>query len=1224
MNFLQRIFTRLTGLCSLFVALVSLAAVFNYAYYYTSNHEADVSQFTSELHHREAFARNYLQTMASHVQKQGLWSVTRNEEVYKVSEEHDMVFYIIDGDKFKFWSSQSVDVRSPGVIPYDEVFYLLAKDYHCMGVQFADKQYRYVALVKVKQNDHQGRNNMLNAYVKGFNLPASVYFSDISDPNAYRIKSIKGSYLFSLKKVPVFMPSNFIYGATVVVIALTLAVLLVIMLNIRSQVADGRLRRLWAILIYVSVLATALIASFMQWPDIVFSNKVFSPTFYASAFAPSLGHLALYTALVLFFFGGVYSLHFSAGFLRLSKFPVWLRTFMGLFLSLLFFVFVYNLSLNLIYSSTMDVAVSYIQDISFVTVSAIFLILLWTGIAIAFARICLFLFCDGTPLRLLLVCRVLLLTLLAVGIALLGSSSDWVAFAFFVVISVFSDIYFCYSHRLSLFFVSLMVFLCINQTVAISYVHCEERNMERYKMLADNLTDSQTMMADPLAEMLMPETSYYILHDKSLSVMVADTSADALERLQNYLQEKYFSGYYVRYELSVQVASGSDRLWVRRSSFGDKMRLSQSFVTSDCVPVHQSCFSLSSRSDLPLSYVGVFPVDDRKIYVMFYPNLNYGRVDFLEQMDRRLSQGQAMDVSTVKYYDNELLYMSGDYHYPNVATWVPNDKRTNFYFYSGDHIHFVARFAGDSGLVVVSKQNHRSYSYVIFVSYLCAIYVIGALLVTLVQSLFRLRRRSHRSIMGRMQAWFLVPLLLSFVVMGALSMIFFMDQFKRQQVSDLASRVGSIQQELQSEINMEMDFSTVDMKDFSQELKNLSSLFQVDIFVYNLDGGRVCSSRGGRKDGRLMIPQPKFFMYSDYFRPEQFHGVDFYSYSTRLYNRKNQFMGYIDVRSPSGAQKVKNEVFNLLVVLMDLYLVIIILAIIVTWGISRRLSKPISLLALKFKEVKLLGKNTKIEYKDDDELGLLVDQYNVMVDQLQQSADELAKSQREFAWRDMARRIAHEIKNPLTPMKLSVQMALRKKELDPDGFDEYFKKMSSTLIEQIDNLTRIASSFSTFAKTTITVREPVNLADKVKSVVSLFEHNDEGVTFSLNMNGVDEAMVWSDNQQILQVFNNLFRNAIQAIPDGREGHIDVDFSKTDTDVLISIKDNGCGIPPQNLETIFQPNFTTKTSGMGLGLSIVKTIINLSGGDISVESEVSVGTTFSIHIPLIKPGDENKV
>lgn len=366
-----------------------------------------------------------------------------------------------------------------------------------------------------------------------------------------------------------------------------------------------------------------------------------------------------------------------------------------------------------------------------------------------------------------------------------------------------------------------------------------------------------------------------------------------------------------------------------------------------------------------------------------------------------------------------------------------------------------------------------------------------------------------------------------------------------------------------------------------------------------------------------MSPQAMFSMQTEYYQDEKRNGVEFLSYYTRLYNKRNQHLGYLNVLSSSGAVQIKNEIFNILVVIIDVYLVVILLSILLIWIVNKSMMNPITTLAKKFTEFKLTGENSKVEYAYEDEIGQLVSQYNLMVDQLKDSAEKLAQSERESAWRDMARRIAHEIKNPLTPMKLSVQQSIRKKEIDPDNFDEYFKKTSKILIEQIDNLSRIASEFSSFAKTSVMVKEDVDIAEKLQSVVTLFENNSEGVKFSLNMNGHDSAVILGDNKQILQVFNNLFKNAIQAIPEGKDGLVDVNFNIEQDRVLIRIKDNGCGIPNEIRDNLFQPNFTTKTSGMGLGLAIVKNILKSSDGDIWFESEEGVGTTFIIDVPLKK-------
>ncbi|HOI28089.1 MAG TPA: HAMP domain-containing sensor histidine kinase, partial [Paludibacteraceae bacterium] len=180
-----------------------------------------------------------------------------------------------------------------------------------------------------------------------------------------------------------------------------------------------------------------------------------------------------------------------------------------------------------------------------------------------------------------------------------------------------------------------------------------------------------------------------------------------------------------------------------------------------------------------------------------------------------------------------------------------------------------------------------------------------------------------------------------------------------------------------------------------------------------------------------------------------------------------------------------------------------------------------------------------------------------------------------------------------------------------------FKKTSQVLIEQIDNLSRIASEFSNFAKTTQGVIEKIDIVEKISSSVALFENNAEEVQFALDLNGVEHAYVMADGKQMLQVFNNLFRNAIQAIPENRQGKINVSCLEENDCVLIKVQDNGSGVPEQNKENLFLPNFTTKTSGMGLGLAIVKNIINSVNGTIWFDSVAGVGSTFYIKLPLHK-------
>jgi two-component system nitrogen regulation sensor histidine kinase NtrY len=261
-------------------------------------------------------------------------------------------------------------------------------------------------------------------------------------------------------------------------------------------------------------------------------------------------------------------------------------------------------------------------------------------------------------------------------------------------------------------------------------------------------------------------------------------------------------------------------------------------------------------------------------------------------------------------------------------------------------------------------------------------------------------------------------------------------------------------------------------------------------------------------------------------------------------------------------------------------------------------------------------RNEKIEYRFRDEIGELVEQYNKTIDALEESATKLAQTERETAWKTMARQIAHEINNPLTPMKLTIQQLQRTKQLNDERFDDYFEKSTKTLIEQINNLSRIAGTFSNFARMPEAQFSKFDIAEKLSLTVALFASNNEKT--SINYHGAQSnVFVVADAEQMIQVFNNLLKNALQSIPENKKGRIDVKldvFENTDKkQVLISISDNGIGMSSDVQEKLFSPNFSTKSTGMGLGLSISKNIVETSGGKISYSTELGIGTTFNIEL-----------
>lgn len=267
-------------------------------------------------------------------------------------------------------------------------------------------------------------------------------------------------------------------------------------------------------------------------------------------------------------------------------------------------------------------------------------------------------------------------------------------------------------------------------------------------------------------------------------------------------------------------------------------------------------------------------------------------------------------------------------------------------------------------------------------------------------------------------------------------------------------------------------------------------------------------------------------------------------------------------------------------------------------------------------EMSVSHRTEKINYKANDELGMLISAYNQMIDALDESTRKLARSEREQAWREMARQIAHEIKNPLTPMKLSIQHLIRLKKQNVPQWQERFDALAASLIEQIDILSNTASEFSSFAKFYNEEIVVVDLVAVINEQLVLFDNRDN-ILISF-VTGLEKAETLTRKSQITRALVNIISNAVQAVEYGEEGRIRISLV-TDGDYFrIDVEDNGPGVSQENLDRLFSPNFTTKSGGTGLGLAICKNIVDQSGGEISYcKSEDLGGADFVVKLPVYR-------
>jgi len=287
----------------------------------------------------------------------------------------------------------------------------------------------------------------------------------------------------------------------------------------------------------------------------------------------------------------------------------------------------------------------------------------------------------------------------------------------------------------------------------------------------------------------------------------------------------------------------------------------------------------------------------------------------------------------------------------------------------------------------------------------------------------------------------------------------------------------------------------------------------------------------------------------------------------------------------------------------------VILSALISWRISKKITKTISSISQKIANE---GYDLKpIRYAEQDELSILVGAYNRMIYQLREQSELKAQVEREIAWREMAKQVAHEVKNPLTPMKLSIQNFERKFDREDPKLEEKVKKLSSTMVDQIDLIAQVANAFSVFAK--LPERKDVifDITAEMKQIVNIFNKND----IFLHQEDTKILMKF-DKIYLTRIMTNLITNAQQAVVEGRKSIIEITVKKiSKSKIRIVIEDNGCGVPHKKQERIFEPNFTTKSSGTGLGLTMVKKMIEEYRGSISVYSEENVGSRFTIVLPL---------
>ncbi|WP_324720290.1 sensor histidine kinase [Salinimicrobium sp. HB62] len=467
----------------------------------------------------------------------------------------------------------------------------------------------------------------------------------------------------------------------------------------------------------------------------------------------------------------------------------------------------------------------------------------------------------------------------------------------------------------------------------------------------------------------------------------------------------------------------------------------------------------------------------------------------------------------------------------------------------------------------------------------------------------------------------IVLVLLASILIGGITVL----QYKKEAQTYHRERLERKEEAIREHIKFVVESTTYEIKEETvylilkqdDKIHEVSQVHNMPINVYSLDGDLIL------KSNQSFFPDTTDLRLDDQVL-EQLHSSSskrvirhivkndkrFQSSYTFITDNKFRPLAILNLPYLEDDYFITRDLRNFLVKLTEVYLFMLVLAILLAYFLSKYITRSLKTVSERIHQTRLDKKNQKIEIGNvSEEIFTLVAAYNSMIDELEESAAKLASSEREQAWREMAKQVAHEIKNPLTPMRLSVQNFQRKFDPNDPQMQQKVDEFSDTLITQIDTMSSIASAFSNFAKMPAQQNETLNVPKIVKLALDIF--NEDYILFSSEK---EEIIAKFDRTQLIRVVTNLVKNAVQAVDKEKNPAVLVTVTEEEGRACLIVSDNGVGISEENKDKVFEPKFTTKSSGMGLGLAMVKNIVESCGGSIEFTSKLNKGTIFKVHFP----------
>jgi two-component system nitrogen regulation sensor histidine kinase NtrY len=838
-----------------------------------------------------------------------------------------------------------------------------------------------------------------------------------------------------------------------------------------------------------------------------------------------------------------------------------------------------------------------------------------------------------------------LASLLAIPI-IIKSNSDLPVVEMIIIGYTFNLIFDIYVDNNRPSFIWLVIWLVVFALIPsiLLFKYNNDMDFGRRLKYADKLSD----LKDRMAEESLAQVKKDIKSDRNLKKLLRPypfqaAPKDVLPIINKHFTDNIYLHNNYQYDFHAYTKFGSalDSFPSAKEKLKIKLKEATSTATNDLKFLSQP----NNMNTYLLSF-NFFPEDSPNDPINLVLEVERNRRDQSKVFTELLIEKQYKDLNDLGIYEyaiynkNEsLIYKEGEsyddkYDFDAIPTPLENPIEIK----DGVRSHLIYR-ASNQNLVVISKELPTARRIITLFAFLFVLLLVVILLLVVFNSIFKSLPSIFNftfdkvmSIRTRIQMAVIVLTVIFFFSIGFVTVRYFSDERENYHEGRLDRKGKAIL--MDTNLELEDYYNRYGNKDFDYDrmLKRISAVHRMDVNIYDKSGTLISSSESDVFNKGIVSRSMDAMAFNalarmnkpKYTQEEETVGSLTYKAAylplTLTMVKGNEIatetVAYMGLPYYSKQRELRDDVNVFMGTLLNLYVFLLLIAGAVAIGITNSITRPIARIGEKLKEFKLGKRNEPLEWQSKDELGDLIEEYNRLIKKVEESAEKLAHQEREGAWREMAKQVAHEIKNPLTPMKLSIQYLLHAYRSNPEDISPLLKRVSGTLIEQIDNLASIASEFSNFAKMPRADNQKLVVNDLVKSVFDFFNEGSELIDLSLEL-PENQIFVFADKNHLIQVLNNLIKNATQAIPDHRRGDIIVSLHQRDQTAIIKVKDNGTGISEDKWNKVFVPNFTTKNSGTGLGLAISKNIIESVDGKIHFESIVDVGTDFFVELPIVE-------